>query len=234
MTWRADEIVHALVSSLKAREAQLFAEHAVYGLDALDEVDLHPLLADGLRHAGFSAFREVPYPGQPERLPRESERQRCDLVIGPAGTAGIADIVQWGKELQRAEQTLFASLAKTRPSGLLPQDAFWLEVKSVAQIGYVEGVPVPNRSYASQLVRGPALDLIKLAREPLIESAGVAVIVFGAEAPLVRHDLQAMATALIDRDLPISSPTIEILPIADRVGNACAGVCLVPLRAARD
>ncbi|VAX41801.1 hypothetical protein MNBD_PLANCTO03-1812, partial [hydrothermal vent metagenome] len=94
MPWQLEHIAEALASGLVAAERDFVAEQAVHGLDALDEVALHPLLARGLREAGFAVFPETPYPGQPEVLPKESERLRCDLVVAEGGATAIADSVQ--------------------------------------------------------------------------------------------------------------------------------------------
>lgn len=232
--WMVGELARAMSEELRQAERRLSDEQAVLGLDSLDEVSLHPLLAQGLGRLGVAVLREQAYPGAYARRPLPRDRERCDLVALPAGATTLLDPLAMLKRQEAKEATLFAAVEEPAPAGVLPEDAFWLEVKSVAQVCYVEGVPVGNTSYASQLVRGPALDLAKLAREPMIDAGGSLVLLFGAGEEVVRHDLGVMMRALIDRDLPISSPAIEVTPIADRVGNACAGVCLIPLRAVRD
>lgn len=234
MAWRAEDLSEAVARRLGSFEAELEAEQAVRGLDAHDETALHPLIACGLRDFGYQVLREQPYPGEYARGPLPRDRERCDLVVLPEGSHTLLDPLALLRAAEARAATLFAGLEEPLPKGAMPEDAFWLEVKSVAQISYVEGVPVGNRSYASQLVRGPALDLAKLAREPMIDAGGSLVLLFGADEAVVRHDLGIMLKALIERDLPITSPAIEVVPIADRSGNACLGVCLVPLRAVRE
>lgn len=232
--WMGAELVRVVAEELRDGEQRLCDEQAVLGLDARDEVSLHPLVAAGLQRLGMTVLREWPYPGAYARRPRPRDRERCDLVVLPAGAERLLDPLEMIKRQEAREAMLFAAVEEAEAGGALPEDAFWLEVKSVAPVCYIEGVPVGNASYANQLVRGPALDLAKLAREPMIDAGGSLVLLFGASEEFVRHDLGVMMRGLIDRDLPISSPSIEVVPIADRAGNACVGACLVPLRAVRD
>ena len=101
--WTAHELVNAAAVELARREALLVREQAVYGLDALCEVELHPVLAEGLgQECGVVVKREMPYPlewnskrtrrvKKPGSLPVFRDRQRCDLVILPHGAADLAD-----------------------------------------------------------------------------------------------------------------------------------------------
>ncbi len=233
MHWPLDAIAEALASGLAATERDFSAEQAVHGLDALDEVALHPLLAQGLQQAGFAVFREVPYPGQPETLPKESERLRCDLVVAEGGTTAIADSVRRGKELRRAEGTLFAEIAPalvTPPAGAVPPDeALWIEVKTIGQSTYVDGIAGPNRQYASQFTTCMA-DIRKLARSESIERAAFALVLFNAAPEIAEHDLLAFMHKCLDRGLPVSDLRTESLSIADRIGNAVCTVGLVSIR----
>ena len=232
--WTAEHIASMLSSGLAAGEKAAVAEQSPLGLDALGETELHPILAAGIAASGHTALREVPYPGSFAGMPLPRERERCDLVVLPEGVDALLDPLTLLRAARDREATLFAGVTEPLPEGCPPEDAFWLEVKVVAQYAFVEDVPGPNRSYASQLTRGPRADLAKLAREPMIDAGGVAIVLFGAEADGVRHDLGVSFSAMLDRDLPVSSPAIEIIDIADRSGNAAVGVCVVPLRAARD
>ncbi|MCL4219779.1 MAG: hypothetical protein KJZ65_00275 [Phycisphaerales bacterium] len=232
--WHPAELTDAAARRIAEADQTLRREQAVQGLDALDEVALHPLLAEAFKQAGLGVREEQPYPGTYARRPLPRDRERCDLVLLPPGSTSLLDPLALLQMHAARQATLFASVRQPVPAGASPEDAFWLEVKSVAQVCYVEGVPVPNTSYARQLVRGPALDLAKLAREPMINAGGSLVLLFGASEDVVRHDLGMMTRAMIDRDLPISSPSVEVTPIADRAGNACVGLCLVPLRAVRE
>jgi hypothetical protein len=256
--WHTEDLIERISAVLADADGQRLREQAVYGLDALDEVGLHAVLADGLAAGGLRVVREQPYPGLPRRGPqrgsleagvpiktdvqqrsaalddraiagvRGSARERCDLVLLHEDDGPLIDPVEAARK--RAALPLFAADL----SEVAASDPYWLEVKAVAQTTFVDGVPVPNASYGSLLVRGPAVDVAKLAADPFIGSAGVLVLVFGAEALGVQHDLRQMTLALIARDLPIASPSIACVPIEDRVGNTCCAVCLVPLRAVRE
>ena len=233
MAWQLDAILDGLSSTLAARERDLQSEQAVHGLDALDEVALHPVLARGLEGSGLSVFRETPYPGQPEHLPKESERLRCDLVIGPGNATGIADIVRQGKELRRAEGTLFAGVAAELlappPGAIEPADAFWLEVKVIGQFSYVDGFAGPNRTYASQF--GACIsDVRKLAAGREIIHAALAIVLFNEAEEVAEHDLAAFMHKCLDRNLPVAELRRLTIPITDRIGNTVCSVGLVRVR----
>jgi len=233
--WSADEIASLLVRGLASREEALRAEQAVHGLDALAEVELHPLLAAALETGGYAAFRETPYPGQPDALPRESERERCDLIVAPGGTRAIADAVRARKELLCAEGTLFAAIADRvstpGPGHLLPDDALWLEVKTFGQYTYTDGLAGPNRTYASQFGVCTS-DVRKLARARGIGDAGLVIVHFGADGRVAEHDLTAFVHRCLDLDLPVTGLVREAFPVLDRIGNRVCTVALVPIRAA--
>ena len=233
MPWQLEHIAEALVSGLALAERDCAAEQAVHGLDALDEIALHPLLARGLREAGFAVFPETPYPGQPKVLPKESERLRCDLVVAEGGTTAIADSVQQGKEVRRAEGTLFAEIAPamvTPPAGAVPPDeALWIEVKTIGQFTYTDGYAGPNRGYASQFNACMA-DIRKLAKGESIGRAVLAMVLFHATPEIAEHDLLAFMHKCLDRQLPVSDLRTASLPIADRIGNAACTVGLVRVK----
>jgi hypothetical protein len=229
-------------------DADLAAQQAVRGLDALDEIDLHPFLAAAVQAVGYGVLREVPYPGDapagasrrgcPPRRPRRSERERCDLVLTPLPGQRLADPVEALIERDRAEATLFAHLAGepvTAAPGasppVAPEDALWLEVKTLGQYCFREGVPGPNPSYAGELVGGPARDIAKLARDPQITTAAAMVVLFCESEQVARHDLAEAANRWLDRDLPIAGPIIDGLPMQDRIGNAWCAAALVRVRA---
>lgn len=71
-------IADAMLDALRRREAELRDEQAVRGLDSLDEVELHPLLAEGLRGLGIGVLREQAYPHEWafRSAPQERERTR--------------------------------------------------------------------------------------------------------------------------------------------------------------
>ncbi|MCH7792057.1 MAG: hypothetical protein IID31_07245 [Planctomycetes bacterium] len=45
------------------------------------------------------------------------------------------------------------------------------------------------------------------------------------------HDLAVTVHRMLDRDLPIASPSVESFPINDRIGNTVCTAALMPLRA---
>ena len=235
MRWEFGSIVTGLAAGLRAAEADLADEQAVHGLDALDEVRLHPLLAAGIESAGLACFRETPYPGPPQHLPRESERPRCDLVVAPGDTLDIADIVRQGKELRRAQGTLFAALAAEilapPPGAITPDEALWIEVKTIGQHATTDGVAGPNRSYASQF-NGCLADIRKLANARAVQHAALALVLFNESPAVAEHDLTAFAHKCLDRSLPVADLWRESLPITDRIGNTICTIGLVRVRPA--
>ncbi|MCC7387513.1 MAG: hypothetical protein IT431_01965 [Phycisphaerales bacterium] len=235
MPWEFGSIIAGLAAGLRTAEAELAHEQAVHGLDALDEVQLHPLLAAGLRSADLACFRETPYPGPPRHLPRESERPRCDLVVAPSDTLAIADIVRQGKELRRAQGTLFAALATELHApphaSIAPEDALWIEVKTIGQHTTTDGVAGPNRSYASQF-NACLADIRKLANARAVQHAALALVLFNESPAVAEHDLTALMHKCLDRSLPVADLWRESLPITDRIGNSTCTIGLVRVRPA--
>lgn len=237
MSWRLDDILEALADGVRAHELRLAEEHAVHGLDALREVALHPVLANAIGSAGFSAFQEVLYPERERERPKDSERDRCDLVVGPVGSTGIADNVRLKRELARAEGTLFQPLAQTLvetdPGQIEPNDALWLEVKSIGQHSFVDGISGPNRTYASQFTPCIA-DVRKLSRAHAVDHAALALVLFAESNGVSEHDLAAFVHKCLDADLPIGGLRLAHVPIADRIGNRVCTVGLVDVRTSRE
>jgi len=236
--WRCEDLAGAVAGELQRFARALDLEQSVRGLDALAELELHPLVRAGLAGAGFGILAEQPYPGLPERRPLHRERERCDVVVLPAGIEpdfGIADAVEAVAMADRLAATLFAAVARPEvPRGIPPGDAFWIEVKSVGQFAFVNGVPVPNVAYASELVRGPAFDAAKLSRDRRIEHAGVLLVLFTDDERTAAHDLGVMVHRCLDRDLPVCEPVTERFGITDRIGNRVCSVSLVRVRHAGD
>lgn len=232
--WRMSDVLACVEEGVARLDAALLDEQAVHGIDALTEVALHPVLAESLSAGGFGVLREVVYPGEHALPVRRSARARCDLVLLPEPGQSLEDPAEEQAELLGGESTLFAGLAHRMGSTtdrVRSADACWLEVKSVAQLAYVDGVPVPNRAYTDQLVKGPMADLVKLARDPSIWSGASVVLLFCRIEEVGRHDLSQLAHRLLDQELPIGTPEIGGVPIEDRVGNAWCGVGVFPVRA---
>lgn len=209
--WSPADIADAVADGLRRRAAALDAEHAVYGLDALDEVQLHPFIAEALSHDGYGVYREQRYPADLRRR-RESEGERCDFVLTPAG-----------QPLRAAESkaTLF------EPEDAIDLDeAFWLETKVVAQYT-PEG---PNRQYASQFLSTVRHDVTKLAKDPGIFHAGLLIVLFVRDETVAKHDLDIWQDRCLQRMLPIAAPSIRHVPISDRMGHSLCTVALYPVR----
>lgn len=265
--WDDRLLLETAARALRDAAGRLDAEQAVRGLDALEELEFHALLAAGLGPT-WGVLREQPYPGDrtpskrpvpapasvdegsdtfpitridgdDEALAPESDRQRCDLVLTPAPGLTVADPVRRAK-LARSRRrevagTLFEGLAASQPAAaggadpaaIPPEDAFWLEVKLVGQYCYEAGVPGPNRTYASQLVRGSAADLAKLAKDPHIQDAGLLIILFSETPEIAEHDLVVAMHRCLDRGVAASTPLTASFHITDRIGNHACTVALI-------
>lgn len=244
--WNADEIVDLLAQTLREREGELRREQAFAGLDALQETELHPILAGVGPLASWGVLREVLYPAQwksrkPRRkpLPEDAERQRCDVVLTPKPDQRLADELKSERARVRARElvrgTLFESLATDEPAPVdlskdlvvLPEDAYWLEVKAVGQFSYVDGVPGPNPAYSSQLTRGVSGDLRKLMADTSVRRGGALLVHFTADEGIAKHDLGVLVHRLLDKGLVIRPPATARVGILDRVGNAVCTLVLI-------
>ena len=208
--WSPADIVDALAAGLATEAARLDREQAVHGLDSRDELAMHPLLHDALRASGYGVHPEQRYP-QDRAKRRRSEGERCDIVLTQDDAALIAPDV---------EATLFAP---ADASELI--DAFWLEVKVVAQY-VLEGA---NANYASELMRPVRSDVAKLARDPGLRYAGVLLVLFTAGRPVAEHDLEIWERHCMRHDLPIAPPAIRHLDLNDRLGNTVCTSVVYPV-----
>lgn len=231
--WRHEDIADAAASTLKGRAAALREEQSPRGLDALSEVDLHPILAAGLTEAGFGVHPEQPYPGEVERRARHAERERCDLVLTEDPGRPLLDPVAELRQRDAGAGTLFEPLAGSMGPGdeaTSPEDAFWLEIKVVGQFTFTSGVPGPNRAYASELTGGPVEDLVKLEWDRAVRHGGSLVVLFTGDEETARHDLGLLVHRCLDRELPIQSPVMRTFAIPDLIGNGVCTVCLIPMK----
>ncbi len=231
--WRPDLLTDIAAAGLKAHSDALAAEQSVRGLDALAETGFHPILADAFAAAGLGVFREHPYPGQPAKRPKHAERERCDLVLTQTPGAPLLDPVATLKALDAAEGTLFQEAAPAMASahgGIEPCDAFWIEVKLIAQFCYTRGIPGPNRAYVTELLRIATSDIPKLSREKSIRSSGLLIILFTVDEATATHDLDAFMHRCLDRNLPVASPSKSTFTVRDIVGNQRCTTFLVPVK----
>jgi len=208
--WSIAEIADALEAALRAEADRNDHEQSVRGLDALDELSLHPLLAGGLSAAGHGVFGEQHYPTVGRRQ-RDSEGERCDLVLTPGGR----DLNDPSRE-----PTLFDP-----PDAVALDEAFWLEVKVVCQLT-PEG---PNQRYASQLLSTVREDVTKLSRNRGIRHSALLIILFAEDRSTAEHDLAAWLDRCLGRGLPVGSPSLRTFGITDRLGNGVCAVALYPV-----
>lgn len=234
------DIAEAALGGLVSAASALDDEQAAHGLDSWDELRLHTPIAQGIAALGLGVIREQRFPGEP-RSPvttSERDRQRCDLVLTPHPGTQIYDNLRERKQLAAAAGTLFEETAALEAGEIArdevtSDDAAWIEIKTVAQTTYRDGVPVPNGSYASELVRGPATDLKKLARNEGIVHAAALIVLFARDAETIRHDLSLVGHKLLDKNIELEDIVIRDAPMADRVGNGAVGVLVASLKRLR-
>lgn len=191
-------------------------EQAVVGLDGLDELRLHPIIAESLHGAGYGVFRERRYPR--DRVhPRRSVGERCDVVV----TRGGAPLRE--PDQRDDERTLFD------PPDAVPLDeACWLEVKTVPQ-HLAEG---PNDRYAAELLQPLRRDVRKLAADRGIRHRALVLVLFTDDESTAQHDLAAWERQAIDRGLSFAPPCVRHLAIVDRIGNRTCTVAVYGVNAA--
>jgi hypothetical protein len=221
--WRPIEIVELALNELRARAEALDAEDAVRGIDALDELEMHELLVQGLAAGAWGVLRERGYPASSGR--KLSDRQRCDFVLTPERDQEPEAQLSKAMKKVAAQPGLFeAPLPRRRLVD--PRECFWLEVKVVGQFEYVQGVPGPNGSWASSLVRSLAEDVRKLSEEPGIAHGGLLLILFTSEPHVATHDVAQALHRCLDRGLRVSGIERGAFTIRDRIGNACCSLTL--------
>jgi hypothetical protein len=232
--WDVQAIHRALVDGLRRHEAELASEQAVRGLDALDELSVHPLLAQGLAHEGWGVLRETPYPvtaglGTQGNRPRHRERDRCDIVLTPSRQMMLIDPIAQLRERDKWQGSLFeaqSSAVVPAPQACAPADAFWLEVKVVGQFAFVHGVPIANGAYGSQLTAAFAGDLSKLAADAEVRFGAAVLVLFTQDEATAKHDLTVALHRVLDKGFSLRNPIIESFAITDRIGNACCTVAM--------
>lgn len=208
--WFIADIADAVERGLKHVAQALDEEQAVRGIDALEEAALQPLIAHALSTAGYGVYRERRYPAD-RRKRKESEGERCDLVLTPDGRA---------LRETPTKATLF------EPADAVDLDeAFWLELKAVSQYT-LEGA---NRNYASQLLSTVRQDVTKLSKDDGILHAGLLLVVFVAEERVAEHDLQIWQDRCLERGLPIGAPSMRYVPLTDRLGHRVCALALYPV-----
>ncbi len=206
--WSTGDLADAIVAGLHARAQADDLEQAVYGFDRLDELGLHPLIQQSLRDAGYGVWPEQQYPDDWSK-PRRSEGKRCDMVLTPGPDRPLRD------PLIRA--TLFDNA-----DAIDPGEAYWLEVKTVAQFETTG----PFARYSAELYAPVTADIKKLWQDGVIQHAGLLLVLFTADARTAEHDLALWHRRCLDKGLPVSPPAIRGLTITDRIGNGYCSVAV--------
>jgi hypothetical protein len=205
------DIADAAEAGLRRRADAIDHEQAVRGLDVLDEVALHPVLAEAFAAAGYGVHREQRYPDDRRRR-RETEGERCDFVLTPDARPLRAT---------EARSTLF-----DRADAVEPADALWLEMKVVAQHGE-EGA---NARYATELLSTVRRDVTKLSKDAGILQAMLLIVLFVADERVAEHDLGIWQDRCLRRGLPIGAPSRRAFAIADRIGNRVCTAAVYPVQ----
>lgn len=250
IVWDTRVIVESVCKGLAAAERSRAVEQSPFGIESYSESKLHPMIADALRAEGFGALREQPYPGEwvtkkgrrkPGVLPAESDRTRCDIVITPRAGLRLADRLTEAKRHEGIKKTMTGTLFERHALAEAPlhdetaagvDEVFWLEIKTMGQFTYVDGVPGPF-GYGSSFMRGITADLRKLRDDPDILHGGAMIVLFCASEEVAKHDIAAIAGRCADKGVLASVPTVSGVPIPDRIGNRwCAVGLFTPARGA--
>jgi len=211
MNWSPADIADAACGGLLAQAHADDLEQVVYGFDSLDELSLHPLLHSALADAGYGVWPEQRYPGDRTRAKR-SEGKRCDIVLTDRGALLRQPEVQG---------TLFDT-----DDACDPEQAYWLEVKTVAQFDTAGAFA----RYGAELLAPVTADVKKLWLDPLICHAGLLLVLFTAEKRIAEHDLATWHKRCLDRGHLVAPPAVRGFAITDRIGN---GYCTVAVFAVR-
>ena len=211
MPWLTSEIADVVVQGLRRRAKEDDVEQAVYGLDAEDELGLHPLIQAALRTCGWGVWPEQRYPSDWAK-PKHSEGQRCDVVL-------THDNLPLRDPLIRG--TLFDAIEAEEP-----EHAYWLEIKTVAQYE----ISGPFARYSAELLWTVTQDVKKLWSDPVIRHAGLLLVLFAESHEITDHDLGVWHQRCLGRGYPVAVPEVAGFDITDRIGNAWCAVALFGLR----
>ncbi|MEX0886920.1 MAG: hypothetical protein WD009_10825 [Phycisphaeraceae bacterium] len=212
MHFSAADIADAVHAGLHARARADDVEQAVYSLDSLDELALHPIIRAALSDAGYGALPERRYPGAWNRR-RKSEGQRCDLVLTP-------------EHRPLRDPELAGTLFATALDAVDADQACWLEIKTVAQYESAG----PFKRYASELLAPVTADVGKLERDEVIRHAALLLVLFTASQEIAEHDLAAWHERCLTRGHLISPPAARMFALTDRIGNACCATAVFKIR----
>lgn len=203
MRYFLSDIADAVEAGLRQRARDDDLEQAVYGFDALDELQLHPIIQAALRSAGYGVWPEQRYPSDRERDKR-SEGKRCDVVLTPSPEA-----------LPLRDPLIKGTLFDDQPA-CDAEAAYWLEIKTVAQFE----TSGPFRRYASELLAPVAEDVRKIWNDPQVYHGGLLIVLFTQSQVIAEHDLAAWHERCLQRGYPVGPPASRGFAITDRIGNA--------------
>lgn len=210
MAFSPADIADALAAGLKAAAEARDADESPMGIDALDELSLHPLLAEGLRMHGMGVAPEQRYPAARARKQR-TIGERCDLVVTPEG------------RVLRAPDDA--------PSLFVPMDAvdleeaLWLEVKT-ARVYHAHG---PNGRYLAELLGAPSEDVVRLGTAPGIRHAMLVLVLFARTEEDGRAHLAEWERSLRSEGLPVDTPRVRCVCISDRIGHSACMVAVTEI-----
>lgn len=210
--WDDTLITRHIADAIRDHAHELDTEHATLGVDALDELNLHPILAQGLARTGYGVLREQRYPAA-RATPKRSTGDRCDFVLTPEPDAPLTDPLITG--------TLFPD------RGIPPEDALWLELKLAAQFAMSAGWSRANPLYSGIMLTQTVRDIRKLADEPGIRHAALILVMFNADHATADHDLSAWYRRAIEKGCPISAPLRQHFDITNRIGNSVCTAALI-------
>ncbi|MEM7681120.1 MAG: hypothetical protein AAF288_04105 [Planctomycetota bacterium] len=209
--WSPADLADAVHQGLQERAQADDLEQAVYSLDALDELGLHPLLTDALDAAGYGVHREQRYPGHAHKR-KKSHGLRCDLVLTPRH-APLQD--------PRAAATLFED-----PRACPIDHACWVEVKTVAQYETSGAF----RRYSAELLQTVSKDIRKLWSDGVIRHAALLIVLFSASQRVAEHDLLAWQDRCLRKGMPVSMPALRGFALNNRLGNAWCATAVFTVR----
>lgn len=200
--WDLEAVADAASRAIERETDRLRAEQSTTGVDFRTELEMHPLLRDGLAAVG-GVHAEIRFPSG-IKSPKRSEGERCDIVLTASPDLDIS---------VDSPAPFFAHrLAE-------PEDALWIEVKVVAQHVLYDGYSRPNPNYTAELLQGVTADVTKLSREPRIVHAAVLLVLFSADERTAEHDLAAWHTRAIEKGKPVSVPITRTYTIPDLIGH---------------
>jgi hypothetical protein len=200
-----------MAAALEAAEAGFAAEQAPHGLDELDEVALQALAAEALAR-DFEIAREAHYPSATGKL---SHRRRCDLVVTPRGMSTTRGEAPSWRPLRTGAQLGLFDPRDPCP----PEEALWLELKGAWQ---------RRPSYGGQWRRAVVADLRKMAADPRIRHAHLALIAFNESEAILSKDLDTFESLLVREQVLAGFRRVRSIAIQDRIGHRLCSVAVWP------